>query len=51
MWMLALGPDIAEGRVIHKPLPITCVAATGLEHLGLAAAPGAAASALPLARQ
>jgi hypothetical protein len=51
VWMLAIGKDVAEGRVIHKPLPITSVAATGLEYLGLKASDGAAGSVLWLARQ
>jgi hypothetical protein len=46
IWMLALGPGVAAGRQIAKGIPLTAVAATGLDHLGLAPPPGAAASAL-----
>jgi len=48
VWMLALGPGVNAGRRITKPVPITAVAATGLEHLGLKASPGAEPSALKL---
>ena len=41
VWMLALGPTFKAGRRVDKPVPITAVAATGLEHLGLEASPGA----------
>jgi hypothetical protein len=34
VWMLALGPGVAAGRRIARPLPITAVAATGLDYLG-----------------
>ncbi|MHC4095144.1 MAG: alkaline phosphatase family protein [Planctomycetota bacterium] len=37
VWMIALGPGVKAGRRIEKPVPITAVAATGLEHLGLEA--------------
>lgn len=46
VWMLVLGPNIAAGRKIETPTPITTVAATGLEYLGLRASAGAAASVL-----
>jgi len=48
VWMLALGPGVTAGRKIDKPVPITTVAATGLEHLGLSASKGAAPSVLKL---
>lgn len=41
VWMLALGPQVEHGGRIERPIPITSVAATGLEHLGLEAAGGA----------
>lgn len=41
VWMVALGPGVKAGRLIDKPVPITAVAATGLEFLGLKASPGA----------
>jgi hypothetical protein len=44
VWMLALGPDVPAGRVIEEAIPITSVAATGLEHLGCKASEGAAKS-------
>lgn len=37
VWMLALGPGIKAGRQVDGPTPITTVAATGLEFLGLQA--------------
>jgi len=46
VWMLVLGAGIRAGVSIPRPLPITVVAATGLEYLGLAASPGAAESVL-----
>jgi hypothetical protein len=42
VWMLLLGPGVAPGRVLDRPVPITAAAATGLEFLGLSAALGAA---------
>ncbi len=48
VWMLALGPDVKAGKRIEKPVPITAVAATGLEHLGLKPSPGAEPSVLLL---
>jgi len=48
VWMLALGPGVSAGRRIGKPVPITAVAATGLQYLGLGASEGAAHSVLPL---
>jgi hypothetical protein len=41
VWMLALGPGVKAGRQIDKPVPITAVAATGLDYMGLAASAGA----------
>lgn len=41
VWMLAVGPGVTAGRQIDKPVPITTVAATGLEYLGLEASAGA----------
>ncbi len=46
VWMLALGPDVKRGYQIDKPIPITTVAATGLEYLGLEASAGAESSVL-----
>ncbi len=48
VWMLAVGPGIAADRRLGDPVPITTVAATGLEYLGLGPSPGAQASVLPL---
>lgn len=45
VWMLALGPNVPGGKIISDPAPALTVAATGLEHLGLKAPPGAAVSA------
>ena len=44
VWMVALGPGVTSGRRIEKPVPITTVAATGLEFLGLEASVGAESS-------
>ncbi|UCE47378.1 MAG: twin-arginine translocation signal domain-containing protein, partial [Phycisphaerales bacterium] len=44
VWMVALGPGVTSGRRIEKPIPITAVAATGLEFLGLEASVGAESS-------
>ena len=41
VWMLALGPGVAPGRRMETPAPITSVAATALEFLGLRATAGA----------
>ncbi len=41
VWMLALGSQVEPGGRIDRPVPITSVAATGLEHLGLQAPDGA----------
>jgi len=46
IWMLALGPGVAAGRQIKTGTPITTVAATGLEYLGLDASHGAQASVM-----
>jgi arylsulfatase A-like enzyme len=46
VWMLALGPGVRAGRRIERPVPITTVAATGLEYLELPPSPGAEASVL-----
>jgi hypothetical protein len=46
VWMLALGPGIRRGGRVETPVPITAVAATGLEFLGLGASPGAERSVL-----
>jgi hypothetical protein len=48
VWMLALGPGVAQGRRIEAPVPITTVAATGLEYLGLEASHGAERSVLEM---
>ncbi len=50
VWMLALGPGIEPGRTVTTPTPITTVAATGLQFLGLDASRGAADSAWPALR-
>jgi hypothetical protein len=47
VWMVALGPGVPAGRVIQDAIPITAVAATGLEYLGLTASGGAAGSIWP----
>ncbi len=44
VWMLALGPGVKPGYRIDKPVPITTVAATGLEFLRLEASAGAESS-------
>jgi hypothetical protein len=46
VWMLALGSGVTKARVISRAVPITAVAATGLEFLGLRAADGAESSVL-----
>jgi hypothetical protein len=51
VWMLALGPEVAAGRVVRAPTPLTAVAATGLEFLGLEASRGAAGSVLSSTRR
>jgi hypothetical protein len=51
VWMLALGPGVPNGVTVSSAAPITTVAATGLEYLGLRAATGAAPSAWPALRQ
>ncbi len=51
VWMLALGPGAAQGHTITTATPITAVAGTGLEFLGLKASPGAALSVLRLVRR
>ena len=44
VWMLALGPGVRAGHRIEKPVPITAVATTGLEFLGLEPSAGAESS-------
>lgn len=46
VWLLAVGPGVRAGARIHRPVPITAVAATGLEHLGVDPGRGAARSVL-----
>jgi hypothetical protein len=46
VWMLALGPGVSTSNRIDKPIPITTVAATGLEFLGLEKTEGAELSVL-----
>jgi arylsulfatase A-like enzyme len=46
VWMLALGPSVKPGQQTDKPIPITTVAATGLEYLGLDASKNAEGSSL-----
>jgi hypothetical protein len=48
IWMVALGPSIKSSLRIDKPVPITTVASTGLEYLGLEASAGAEKSVLNL---
>jgi hypothetical protein len=50
VWMLALGSGGVGGRTVSVATPLTAVAATGLEFLGLQASPGAADSVLRLAQ-
>jgi hypothetical protein len=50
VWMLAMGPGVRPGKTIDRSTPITAVAATALDFLGLRAAQGGAASILPLMR-
>ncbi|MBM3883139.1 MAG: hypothetical protein FJ387_26070 [Verrucomicrobia bacterium] len=47
VWMVAIGPGVPAGRIVSEAVPITAVAATGLEYLGLRASTGAAASVWP----
>jgi hypothetical protein len=51
VWMLALGPDVKAGHRIEKPVPITTVAATGLEFLELAPSNAAQRSTWELIRK
>jgi hypothetical protein len=44
VWMVAIGPGVPAGRTIERALPLTTVAATGLEFLGLKASRGSAES-------
>ncbi len=46
VWMLTIGPGVAAGRTVGRPIPITAAAATGLGCLGLSPSAGAAPSAL-----
>ncbi len=39
VWMLALGPGVAQGRTIAEPTPLTAVAPIALGFLGLRATP------------
>ncbi len=48
VWMLATGPGVLPGRTIDRPVPITSVAATGLNYFGLQPSQSAAGSALDL---
>ncbi len=50
VWLLLVGPGLAPGGTVGKPVPQTAAAATALEYLGLEASAGAAPSLLPLAR-
>lgn len=47
VWLLVLGPGVPAGCTVDEPVPLTAVAATGLEFLGLRASAGAAASVWP----
>ncbi|MBW8016358.1 MAG: hypothetical protein FVQ82_09240 [Planctomycetes bacterium] len=49
VWMLAIGEGVKK-RKIEKAVPITAVAATALEHLGLSASPKARKSVLSFAK-
>ena len=51
VWMLVLGPGVPAGRAIGDPVPITTVAATGLEFLGHRASEGAAESVWALVQR
>ncbi len=46
VWMLAIGPGVKAGHRIERPVPITTVAATGLQYLGLDASANAEKSVL-----
>lgn len=48
VWMLAAGPGVAAQHSVERPVPITAVAATGLEFLGLRAPAGAERSVLEM---
>ena len=48
VWMLALGAGIKSSLQIDRPVPITTVAATGLEYLGLNKSRGSEKSVLNL---
>ena len=48
VWMAAVGPGVKAGSQIDKPVPITSVAATGLEFLNLEFSPAAERSILGL---
>jgi hypothetical protein len=50
VWMLAVGPGVAAGRTVADPWPITAVAATGLEHLGVEPGAGTQKSATSVLR-
>lgn len=47
VWMLAIGPGFGRGKSVDTATPITAVAATGLEALGLDAPAGAARAVQP----
>lgn len=48
VWMLLVGPGVRPGQRIDRPVPTMAAAATGLQHLGLEASPGAAESVMGL---
>lgn len=50
VWLLAVGPGVPQGCMIDDPVPLTTVAATGLEFLSLQASVGAAQSIWPQLR-
>jgi len=50
VWMLMLGPGVAQGRKVEEPVPQTAAAATALEYLGLEPSPGTARSLLAMGR-
>jgi hypothetical protein len=51
VWMLAMGPGVAPGRKIGNATPITSIAATGLDYLGLRLPKGGQGSLLSATRR
>jgi hypothetical protein len=50
VWMLLIGPGIAPGKLIEKPIPITAVASTIIDFFGIKPVPGAEPSVLKIIR-